>query len=142
MSTKPWAAFPIIAVLLLLGACAGGDLKPIQVVSITGPVEPYIPGGPNIEIVIKNVSEETIVALSADLDLADRPQAWHVSFDVSDASPLPRGQQRSGTFTLIGPGTFRPGVPYRMDFGGTFEGGRPFNYTINVKIRSPSGGWQ
>jgi len=61
-------------VALLLGACKGTATptgqQPIQVVSVSGPLPPINPGGPNVEVTLKNVSGDPVVSLTASLEIS------------------------------------------------------------------------
>lgn len=107
---------------------------PVQIVSLTGPLPPYNPGGPTVGITIKNIGNIPIVIMGAALK-TDQPH----QFNLSLTSPLAPGNTVSATVNLIGPtaGNFSNDVPYPVTIYGTLEDGTVFNYSFNMKISLP-----
>ncbi len=107
----------------------------IEIVSVLGPLTPINPGGPNIEIILKNVSNQPVTALSADFHLN---QVFSVTFDVSTSNPLLPGKTVSARCTLIGAG-FSDNIGYSMVINGAFQDGQTFSLNQQVQIQpSPS----
>ena len=110
--------------------------QPIEIVSVLGPLQPFNPGGPTVEITLKNVSVEPVVSLTAvfpnpgfsDLD---------VDFAATSANPLLPGASISDTTTLIGPG-FSNSSSYPMTIEGTLQNGITFSYAQQIEITEPS----
>ena len=113
------------------------SLKPIEIVSALGPLEPITPAGPEVEITIKNVSNEPVILLEVTLDAgAVSPQNPYVfSFDVSPARPLNPGQSISARRVLIGAGF--GDTPLPLTISGRLEGNVLFFYVTSVVITPP-----
>ncbi len=131
------AALGTALLLFLPAGCSKAATRPVEVVSFRGPMPPINPGGPNIEIVVKNVSRTAIVALKAEPDIKG-PLTRHyvLNFDVSQGSPLQPGQSISSALTLIN-GGIQDGANYQVTLSGTFLGGRQFVYSVEAKISVP-----
>lgn len=115
---------------------------PVQVVSITGPIPPYNPGGPVVSIVLQNVGDISIVSLKATLVLSaaittGATAPYPFVFDVNASSPLHSGQTISSTRTLIGAG-FSSGADYSLTIDGTFANGTAFSSTVLVQVVPPT----
>ena len=125
----------VLALLVtLLGACAGPvGQQPIKIVSVTGPLSPANPGGPAVEITLKNVSAEPVVSLTATLQLS---LAFGFTFNISSSQPLLPGRSVSAKRTLIGSG-FASGTPYTLAITGATQGGTAFEYNKQVKVVKP-----
>ncbi len=110
--------------------------SPVQIVSLTGPLPPYNPGGPTVGITLKNVGNIPIVTMIADLN-TDRPHPFNL---LTTWSPLLPGQTVNATVNLIGPaaGSFSGDIPYPVTISGTLQDGTVFNYTFLMKIALPS----
>lgn len=107
-------------IIALAGACNVMPVNtnpetsgPVEVVSVVGPVEPINPGGPTIQITLKNTSVGIVTGVSAFLhDIYPRlPEATYpqplpgpaeFNFDVTAANPLLAGKTTTSTLTLIG----------------------------------------
>ena len=109
---------------------------PVQIVSLTGPLPPYNPGGPTVGITIKNVGSTPILTMIAALK-TDMPHPFNL---LTNWSPLIPGQTVSATVNLIGPtaGSFNSDVPYPVTISGTLQDGTVFNYTFMMKIALPT----
>jgi hypothetical protein len=127
----------IIAMLLV--ACAGPltitptNQQPIEILAVLGPLTPINPGGPNVEITLKNVSADPIVSLTATLELS---RAFNFEFDVSSANPLLPAKSVSAKLTLIG-GGFSDNISYPLRLEGALQDGTTFAYTKQVQITEP-----
>ena len=131
-------------VALLLGACSvittPTGQQPIQVVSVSGPLPPINPGGPNVEVTLKNVSSESVVSLTASLGLSRAGPSntpFIFKFDVTSSNPLLPSNSISSRLTLIG-GSFADNVSYPLVIEGKLQSGATFSYTEQVQIESPS----
>jgi hypothetical protein len=112
--------------------------QPIEIVSVLGPLAPFNPGGPTVEIILKNVSTTPIVSLTATLGLGGvghptAPGSFTFTFDVTALHPLLPGRSVSDTSTLIGAG-FSDSASYPLTITGTMENGATFTYTKQVHI--------
>ena len=112
--------------------------EPLEIVSVTGPILPFNPGGPKIEIVLKNVSKNSVVSLSVQPEIKGLPgqPPYNVNFDVSDENPLQPGQNISATAILIN-GGFQTGTSYPMTIQCKFQDGKQFSYPVKVEITFP-----
>jgi hypothetical protein len=110
--------------------------QPVEIVSISGPLAPINPGGPIVEITLKNISAQPVVALSARLDLGT-PRSFVFNFAVAPAGPLLPAQTISAKLTLIG-GGFSSGVTYPLAINGSLRNGDNFSYTRQVLITPPA----
>jgi predicted small secreted protein len=137
----------VIAILclaaMLLTACTKTSSttgqQPIEVVSVQGPIPPLNPGGPVVEITLKNVSGEPVVSLQASLGItragpSGAPFAFN--FNVTTSNPLLPDTTISNTLTLIG-GEFSDNVSYPLTIEGKLKSGPEFLYTRQVQIESP-----
>jgi hypothetical protein len=108
--------------------------QPIEVVSVldtytTG--QTVNPGGPEIEITLKNVSNESVVSLAAALELLSIPansglrSSWNYDYDVTPSHPLLAGKSISAKNRLIGGGL----DAYVVTINGTLQNGATFTYT-------------
>ena len=108
---------------------------PIEIVSVLGPLQPINPGGPVVDITLKNVSAESVVSLTA---VFTNPgfSNLNVDFAVTAADPLLPSASISDTITLIGPG-FSNSSSYPMTIEGTLQNGVTFSYTQQIEITEP-----
>jgi len=102
----------------------------IEVVSVRGPLAPINPGGPNVEITLKNVTNLPVIALSATLYLN---QNFNFAFDVSSANPLLPGKTVSGSLTLIDAG-FSDTTSYPLVIDGVLQERQIFSLNKQVQI--------
>lgn len=117
------------------------NLHPIEIVAVTGPLQPINPGGPIVEITLKNVAAEPVTAVTANLELnssAPINGSFSFNFDVSTAKPLVSGKTVSTKMTLIG-GGFSDSQTYPLTISGTTLPGYTFSYTEQVTIVAPAG---
>jgi hypothetical protein len=115
--------------------------EPVEIVSVTGPLQPINPGGPIVEITLKNAGAEPIIFLSADLFIlrAGPPNmpAFVFTFKVASGNPLLPGNSTSVKQTLIG-GGYSDTITYPLTINGTLQNGTVFSYTKQVFIVPPS----
>jgi len=109
------------------------NLEPIEVISVSGPLQPINPGGPIVEITLKNASDEPVVSLTASLELS---RSFTFNFDVNPTNPLLPGKSTSSRLTLIG-GGFNDAISYPLVINGTLQSGEAFSYTKQVQIVAP-----
>jgi len=113
--------------------------RPVDVVSVTGPIPPYNPGGPVVSITLKNTGDAPIASLNAGLQL---PNAGGTStpytfvFNVNSSDPLLPGQSITQTRTLINAG-FDSSVEYPLTISGALTNGTQFSYTVQVQVVPP-----
>lgn len=135
-----------LLVVLLLPALAlascGSASRPVELASATDITQPLDQGGPEIEIVFKNVSAASIVASMVQTPLTGFSQHKYAIDDVSSAKPLQPGQSTTTRWQLIGR-SYQSDVAYPVTISGTLEDGKTFSYTTTTKIASPpSVRWQ
>jgi hypothetical protein len=130
-------------IALLLGACSGTSTpsgqQPVEVVSVSGPLPPINPGGPPVQVTLKNVSSEPVVSLTAGLGItgADPSNTPFVfNFDVTSSNPLLPSKSISSRLTLVG-GSFSDNVSYPLTIEGKMKSGEAFTYTRQVQITKP-----
>jgi hypothetical protein len=120
--------------------------EPIDIVSAVGPLPSwyengkpvYNPGGPIIEITLKNISDEPVIFLEASLEPQSTPQRpFKFTFDVTLSKPLLPGASASARQTLIG-GGFSDEIPYPVTINGTLQSNVAFVYTKSVLIKQPA----
>jgi hypothetical protein len=106
-------------------------------VSVLGPIGPFSPGGPGLEITLKNVSVEPVIWLTANLEV-DTALCASVdfTFDVSPSNPLQPNTSTSHRLFLIGAG-FSSDVSYPLTINATMRNGANFIYTKLVQIVKP-----
>ena len=89
-------------ILITISGCnpvsVSDNNQPIEVESAIGPLEPINPGGPIVEITLKNVSDEPVVSLTATLE---QFRLFEFIFDVTTSNPLLPGDSISSRKTLI-----------------------------------------
>ncbi|HEY97646.1 MAG TPA: hypothetical protein G4O16_05640 [Dehalococcoidia bacterium] len=106
--------------------------QPIEVVSVietflSGQGQTVVPGGPIIEITLKNISKEPITSLNVTLEEGG-PRSWDFDFDVTSSNPLPPNKRISYE-RRIGGGGWGGGIPYSLTINGTLESGEAFAFT-------------
>jgi hypothetical protein len=109
--------------------------QPIEIMSVVGPLQPFIPAGPEVEITLKNVSEVPVIALKATLELGKSFEFNFVS--VTPSSPLLPGESSSVKRVLI-EGGFGSGIPYPLMINVTLQNGVTLVYTKQVQIAEPT----
>ncbi len=112
--------------------------RTVEVVSVTGPIPPFNPGGPVVGITLRNVGDTPITSLSATLPINTQgPQLpYSFVFNVNSSNPLKPGQTAQDTRTLIGAG-FDSSLQYSLTISGTLSNGIQFSYTEQVRIVPP-----
>ena len=104
--------------------------QPIEVVSVSDTYkagEPINPGGPTIEITLKNVSTDPIVSLAVTLD-EGRAVNYSFDFGITSANPLSPGETVNAKQILIG-GGFGGGISYSVIINGTYQDSSTFSFT-------------
>jgi hypothetical protein len=137
-----WLLITLITILVITMGCAPTAISPSpgttttsfspgQPVEVISVIELYNetphPGGPAIEITLKNVSDESIISLNVTLEeLGDR--AFDFDFNIASSNPLTPNDQISSERWLIG-GGWGGGVLYFLTINGTMESGKAFSFT-------------
>jgi hypothetical protein len=128
--------FTLAAAMIFAGGAAcndGSQNQAVEIISVTGPIPPFTPGGPAVEITLKNVSAEPITGLTATL-VAGR--SFDFNFEVSPAVPLMPNGSISSKITMIG-GGFDDTAMYPMTIKATLQSGAAAVYTQQVQIKAP-----
>jgi hypothetical protein len=107
--------------------------QPIEVISLSGPLTPINPGGPIVEIVLKNVGNESVTSLAATLVVG---RSFNFTFDVYGSNPLLSGNTISQKLTMIG-GGFSESQDYPLTISGSLQSGAIFSYVKQVQITQP-----
>jgi hypothetical protein len=106
--------------------------RPIEVVGVVGPIPPYNPGGPMVEVTLKNIGGEPVVQLKAALQLG---KYYDFSFNVTASAPLVTGQSTTFKRILVGPGsTIDSEASYPLKIAATLQSGSIIEYTVQVKM--------
>lgn len=127
----------LLVVLLLLSvsflAC-GSNFKPLEVVSVKT-VGMLNPGGPTVEITLKNVGSESVVSIKCILQLNGEKSFDYDFPDVSTDTPLASGATASQTLNLIGPTGYSDADFYPLMISGKLSNGRTFSYLEQVQVQ-------
>jgi hypothetical protein len=107
--------------------------NPIDVLSVIGPIPPYNPGGPVVQITVKNVITEPVISLQATLTLS---RTFNFTFDITSSKPLKPGKSISMKQTLIG-ASFSDNIIYPLLINGTLQSGATFSYIVEGRIAPP-----
>ena len=107
---------------------------PVEIISVLEPLTgPTItPGGPLIEITLKNVSGRSITSLDVIMDEGGKHRRWGFQFGVSTSNLFRQGETLKAEQKLIG-GSFggEPpygNFPYTLEISGTYEDGQAFSF--------------
>lgn len=128
--------FTLAAVMVFIGgaACNGRSQNPaVEIISVTGPLPPFTPGGPAVEITLKNVSAEPVTGLIATLVTG---RSFDFNFEVAPSSPLMPNGSISSKINMIG-GGFSDNVLYSLTIKTTLQSGTTAVYTRQVQIKAP-----
>lgn len=124
----------IVMISLVGAACnSSSQNQAVEIISVTGPIPPITPGGPTVEITLKNASTEPITGLTATL-VAGR--SFDFNFNVSPSAPLMPNASISRKFTLIG-GGFSDDAPYPLTIKAILQSGAISIFTQQVQIKAP-----
>jgi hypothetical protein len=148
VTTKRKILILIIAILSMItmslagchGASSTTSQQPLEVVSVLGPIAPFNPGGPVVEITLKNVSSEPIVSLKASLGIIRAGPSntpFIFNFDVTPSNPLLPDKTIVTQLTLIG-GSFADNISYPLNIEGKLQRGGTFAYTEQVPVYKDS----
>lgn len=107
--------------------------QPIEIITVLGPLPPINPGGPIVEITLKNVTAVPVISLAAVLELNS---SFNFDFDVTSSNPLLPDESISAKLTLIG-GEFSDNISYPLAINGTLQNSATFAYTKQVQIVEP-----
>jgi hypothetical protein len=105
------------------------------VVSVVGPIPPYNPGGPVVEVTLNNVGNQPVISLKAVL-MPDRG-GFDFIFYVTPSNPLQPGKSISVRQTLIG-GEFNVDFNYPLLISGTLQNHVNFTYTKQMQRLPPA----
>jgi hypothetical protein len=113
--------------------------EPIEIVSVLGPLRPFTPAGPAVEITLKNVGVEPVISLTATLEVSSASGfPFDFTFDdVSPSNPLRPNRSTSAKLCLIGGGFISGNVSYPLTINATLQNGANFVYTKLVQIAEP-----
>jgi len=151
LKTSLFAIFLLLAALPLTGACSGntessaindtGTIKPVEIVSATGPMPPFNPGGPNVEITVKNTSQYPVTELTVqlNLNLPTPPAAYAFDFGLTPDAPLAPGATAKLARSLIN-GSFNSGTSYTLTIDAVYKGATgtaTADYAVQVQIAAP-----
>jgi hypothetical protein len=128
--------FTLGAVMIFAGgaACNGSSQNPaVEIISVTGPIPPFTPGGPTVEITLKNVSAEHVTGLTATLVTG---RSFDFNFEVAPSSPLMPNGSISSKINMIG-GGFSDNVLYPLTIKATLQSGTTSVYTQQAQIKAP-----
>jgi hypothetical protein len=126
----------LAAGMIFAGGAACNDSpqnQAVAIVSVTGPIPPFTPGGPAVAITLKNVSSEPVTGLTANL-VAGR--SFDFNFEVSPSTPLMPNGSISSKITMIG-GGFDDTAMYPLMVKATLQSGAAAVYTQQVQIKAP-----
>jgi hypothetical protein len=113
------------------------NLQPIEVVSAIQPLEMPNPGGPPVEITLKNISAEPVISLNVTLQHIQGirgNQDFDFVFNVAPSQPLLPDQTISAKLYLIAAG-FSENTLYPLAISGSLKDGNTFAYTKPVRIK-------
>ena len=108
--------------------------QPIEITSVLGPLQPFNPAGPVVEITLKNVAVEPVISLTATLEVN---RSFDFAFNVTPSNPLQPDGSTSETRTLIGGGFIGGNVSYPLTINATLQNGAQFVYIKLVQIVEP-----
>jgi len=115
-------------------ACNDGSRNPaVEIISVIGPIPPFTPAGPAVEITLKNMSAEPVTSLTATL-VAGR--SFDFNFEVAPSHPLMPNGSISQRIAMIG-GGFSDNVLYPLTIKATLQSGTTYVYTRQVQIKAP-----
>jgi hypothetical protein len=126
---KMWIA--IVPATLNTSISPSNTTAPLTVVSVSL-LKPYTPGGPTVEVILKNNATNSVASLRTMLTLSGHNYTY-VFDSVSSSNPLLPNQDASQTETLIGAG-FETNQTYPMEIAGTLQNGSSFDFVTYVTI--------
>jgi hypothetical protein len=124
-----------LATLAVMAGCTASSTptqspqnqQPIEVISVLEPPQDPNPGGGIIEITLKNVGVEPVIALAAILTIRG---PFNYDFAVSPSHSLLLDQSISAQQRLIGSNDgWGTGIAYSVTINGTLQSGATFAYT-------------
>jgi hypothetical protein len=106
------------------------NVNPPFEVSVIGPIQPYNPGGPEIEITFKNVSDKQIYEFASAIYL-------NRDFSLGDFGDLLPGENVTAK-RILPNGAFSDNVSYSLYiYGVSMQSAKRFSYTTQVQIQAP-----
>jgi hypothetical protein len=138
-------AAALVLMMVFMSACGGTpgtsanvtpgampQYRTITVVSVVGPIPPFNPSSPVVEITLKNDGNEPFTTLRAILQL-EKP--YECNFPVTKDKPLPAGQSISIKQTLIGASwTIDSAATYTLFLTAITQSGSTIAYSVQVEI--------
>lgn len=103
---------------------------PVEIVSVYDAHQPgqlIKPGGPEVKITLRNVSDKPVISLKAVLKESGNRE-FNIDFLVTSSHPLMPDEQISSEQVLIG-GGWGDSIPYTLVISGNFENGDTFSVT-------------
>ena len=140
--TAIFIALFVLTLSLLIGGCnfsavsettTTSEQDPVSVVSVRA-VGPTNPGGPTIEITLRNTGDKPIVSLKAGLYLEGTTKFIFNYPDVSSTTPFQPGDTVSQTRTLIGPTGYTSEEWYSLTIDMIFQNNTTLAYLKLVQI--------
>jgi hypothetical protein len=121
---------------------ASQDERPIEVVSVLGPVSPSGSGWAAVKLTLRNAGIEPVVSLTATLEvLSVFGTPFDFSLDnVTPSSPLQPGKSASSTLVLIG-GGFSSNESYPLVINATLQSGSDSVYRARANCGTSAGTW-
>ncbi len=104
--------------------------QPIEVISVMAPYELPNPGGPPLQITLRNVSAEPVTSLNVTFVSG---REFDFDFHVTSVSTLMPGETVTSRRYLIGDG-YGGDVFHSLKINGTLKNGEPFSYTKQVQV--------
>ena len=115
----------------------GAPQSPVVVSSLGIPPQPLNPGGPRLNLTVRDVGADPIVQLAATLYL--QPPFVIEFLNITPSSPLLLGQVASSSEIMVGPWVYSCGSSYLLEFQGTYSGGATFEERVGALFTCPPG---
>ena len=136
-----FVALLVLSLSLLVGGCNSATTEPpttseqdpVSVVSVRA-VGLVNPGGPTIEITLKNTGTEPVVSLKAGLYLEGTKKFIYDFPAVSSATPFQPGDVISQTLNLVGPTGYSNETWYSLTIDIIFQNNTTLAYLKLVQI--------
>ena len=111
-------------------------VSPVEVVSVLGPIPPFNPGGPTVNVTLRNTGIAPITSLNATLSFVNPSgvSTPHLFvFGAAPSNPFWPSETIQATSTLIG-ASLDSSLEYPLTIKGTFVNGTQFSsaYEVNV----------
>jgi len=135
-------ALLVLAFSFLVGSCNSttnngqlttSEQDPVSVISVKA-VGPVNPGGPTIEVTLKNTGTEPVVSLKAGLYLEGTTKFIYDFPTISSATPLQPDYIVSQTLYLVGPTGYGSDTWYSLTIDIVFQNNTTLAYLKLVQI--------